>query len=61
MELVDAVQEIAMQETDTSWLSPEYAEILKEQETIRYGTSDDAMIVDVAQHNATSLKYCHYG
>ena len=34
-ELVDAVQEIAMQETDTSWLAPEYAEILRNQEAIR--------------------------
>lgn len=35
MKLVDAVQEIAMQESDLSWMSEEYAEILREQETIR--------------------------
>lgn len=37
MELVDAIQEIAMQEVDTSWLSEEYADILRDQETIRFG------------------------
>jgi hypothetical protein len=35
MQLVDAVQEIAMQETSTSWLSEEYAAILRDQEAIR--------------------------
>jgi hypothetical protein len=35
MQLVDAVQEIAMQEGDLSWLSEEYAAILRDQETIR--------------------------
>jgi Bardet-Biedl syndrome 7 protein len=35
MELVDAIQEIVMQEPDISWLSPEYKEILDNQETIR--------------------------
>ncbi len=35
MQLVDAVQEIAMQETDLSWLSEEYSAILRDQETIR--------------------------
>jgi hypothetical protein len=35
MQIVDAVQEIAMQEPDTSWLSEEYASILRDQEDIR--------------------------
>jgi hypothetical protein len=35
MELVDSILEISMQEPDTSWLSAEYASILKNQETIR--------------------------
>eukprot|EP01035_Chromulina_nebulosa_P027911 gene27911-36771_t len=36
MQLVDAVQEITMQEAgDTPWLSAEYADVLTHQETIR--------------------------
>ena len=36
MQLVDAVQEITMQENgDTPWLSEEYVDVLKHQETIR--------------------------
>jgi hypothetical protein len=38
MELLDAIQELSMQDNngkDSEWLSPEYAEILREQETIR--------------------------
>ena len=35
MQLVDAVQEIAMQEGELSWMGEEYATILREQETIR--------------------------
>lgn len=35
MQLVDAVQEIAMNENSTDWLSSEYVEILNDQETIR--------------------------
>mmetsp|Transcript_16480 Transcript_16480/g.15800 ORF Transcript_16480/g.15800 Transcript_16480/m.15800 type:complete len:748 (+) Transcript_16480:77-2320(+) len=35
MELVDAIQEISMQETDISWLSAEYKDILANQEIIR--------------------------
>ena len=35
MQLVDAVQEIAMQENDKTWMSAEFAMILNDQETIR--------------------------
>lgn len=35
MQLVDAVQEIAMQESDLSWMTEEYAAVLRDQETIR--------------------------
>ena len=36
MQLVDAVQEITMQENgDTPWLSEEYVDVLQHQETIR--------------------------
>ncbi len=35
MQLVDAVQEIAMQENDKAWMSAEFAMILNDQETIR--------------------------
>ena len=36
MELVDSILEISMQEPDSSWLSPEYADILKNQDTTRW-------------------------
>ena len=36
VQLVDAIQEIAMQENNTGWLSEEYAAILHDQENIRY-------------------------
>lgn len=35
MELLDALQEITMQETDTRWLAPEFADMVRDQETIR--------------------------
>lgn len=35
MQLVDAVQEIAMAEPDLAWLSQEHQDILRDQETIR--------------------------
>jgi Bardet-Biedl syndrome 7 protein len=36
MQLVDAIQELSMQDNNyQDWLSPEYQEILKDQETIR--------------------------
>jgi hypothetical protein len=36
MQLVDAIQELAMQDNNNSdWLSPEYLEILKDQERVR--------------------------
>jgi Bardet-Biedl syndrome 7 protein len=35
MELIDAIQEITLQEPDTRWLSVEYAEILRDKELIR--------------------------
>ena len=36
MDLLDSILEITMQEADSSWLSKEYADILKNQEKIRY-------------------------
>mmetsp|Transcript_15697 Transcript_15697/g.26168 ORF Transcript_15697/g.26168 Transcript_15697/m.26168 type:complete len:743 (-) Transcript_15697:124-2352(-) len=35
MELIEAIQEITLQEPDTRWLSVEYAEILRDKELIR--------------------------
>ena len=35
MELIDAIQEITLQEPDTRWLSVEYAEILRDKDIIR--------------------------
>lgn len=36
MDLLESILEITMQETDTCWLTPEYANIIKNQDTIRY-------------------------
>lgn len=39
MQLVDAVQEIAMIDNNSNeWMSEEYKEILRDQEVIRYNT-----------------------
>ncbi len=35
MQIIDAIQELASQESNPEWLSPEYQEILRDQETIR--------------------------
>lgn len=35
MTLIEAIQEITMQESDLRWLSPEYAEILRDEDKIR--------------------------
>jgi hypothetical protein len=37
MDLLESILEITMQEPDTCWLTPEYADIIKNQDTIRYG------------------------
>ena len=36
MDLLESILEITMQEADTCWLTPEYADIIKNQDTIRY-------------------------
>jgi hypothetical protein len=38
MDLLESILEITMQEPDTCWLTPEYADIIKNQDTIRYGS-----------------------
>lgn len=35
MQLVDAIQEISMQDPNPTWLSEEYQSILQEQEVVR--------------------------
>jgi hypothetical protein len=36
MQLVDAIQEITMQDPNPTWLSEEYQSILRDQEAVRY-------------------------
>ena len=55
VDLIDAIQEITLQESDTRWLSVEYAEILRDKETIRKEFSQREKSLEVLSGVITDL------